>query len=67
MYLPVLEDLLTAHVDGGMDGVSQKDQDPWSRQAWPPGGRSDLAFGPNCRGHPLSEWAPLPLEQELGQ
>ena len=22
MYLPVLEDLLTVHVDGGMDGVS---------------------------------------------
>ena len=24
MYLPVLEDLLTVHVDGGMDGVSQR-------------------------------------------
>ena len=67
MCLPILEDLLTAHVDGGDGWRLAKDLDPWSRQAWPPGGRSDLAFGPDCRGHPLSEWAPLPLEQELGQ
>ena len=25
------------------------------------------AFDPYLPGHPLSEWAPLPLEQELGQ
>ena len=68
MYLPVLEDLLTAHVDGGMDGVSQRTRIHGPVGPTKPGGcQMSGAFDPDLPGHPLSEWAPLPLEQELGQ
>ena len=45
-----------------------KDQDPRSRRTCEAGGcQMSGALDPYLPGHPLSEWAPLPLEQVLGQ